>query len=110
VYVDDGRVVREDKERPDADYKLTFETFDKAGFTMAVEKLDVFGASSHRKEYLRFLIDTATMTVKVKEVASMLGKLNALKPALGKIDFVGTRLTTIAIVMATEVSDIEKRS
>jgi hypothetical protein len=39
----------------------------------------------------------------------MVGKLNALEPALGKLFFVGTRLATIAVVIATEVSDITKR-
>jgi hypothetical protein len=35
----------------------------------------------------------------------MLGKLNALEPALGKAIFVGTRLATIAVVIATDISD-----
>jgi hypothetical protein len=97
-----------------------------------VEKSDVFGASSQRKEYLGFLIDTVTMTVevpeakldrishllkrllhsnshKVRKAASMLGKLNALELALGKAVFVGTRLTTIMIVIDTEMSDTGKR-
>jgi hypothetical protein len=46
---------------------------------------------------------------KVREIASMVGKLNALEPAMGKSVFVGTRLATIAVVIATEVSDATKR-
>jgi hypothetical protein len=44
-------------------------------------------------------------THKVREIASMIGKLNALEPALGKFIFVGTRLATITVVVVTEVSD-----
>jgi hypothetical protein len=39
----------------------------------------------------------------------MIGKLNALEPALGKSVFVGTRLATIAVVIATEVTDSSRR-
>jgi hypothetical protein len=46
---------------------------------------------------------------KVREIAIMVGKLNALEPALGKSVFVGSRLATIAVVIATEVSDVTKR-
>jgi hypothetical protein len=48
-------------------------------------------------------------THKVREIASMIGKLNALEPALGKSIFVRTRLATIAVVVVTEVSDNVKR-
>jgi hypothetical protein len=46
---------------------------------------------------------------KVREIARMLGKLNALEPALGKAVFVATRLAAIAVVVATEVSDSVRR-
>jgi hypothetical protein len=46
---------------------------------------------------------------KKREIASMVGKLNTLEPALGKSVFVGTRPGTIAVVIATEVSNITKR-
>jgi hypothetical protein len=39
----------------------------------------------------------------------MIGKLNALEPALGKSIFVGTRLATIVVVVVTEVSDNVRR-
>jgi hypothetical protein len=128
VYVDDGRVAASDKSKADADYRLTIATFMKAGLVVAVEKSDKFDSSAQRKEYLGFIIDTGTMSVevpelkmkrvksilltflkspkhKVREVASVLGKLIALEPALGKSVLVGTRLATIAIVAATEVSE-----
>jgi hypothetical protein len=82
--------------------------------------------------YLGFLIDTATMSVEVpgpkldrisellkkfllsnshkaREITSVLGKLNALEPALGKAVFVGTLLATMAVIVATEVSEAEIR-
>jgi hypothetical protein len=107
MYVDNGFVIGSTKEKADKDYKLTIETFEKARFTVALDRSDSFGSSSQRKEYLGFLIKTEAMTVEVppskmsrikgllkkfltynshkaREVASMLGKLNALEPALGK--------------------------
>jgi hypothetical protein len=45
----------------------------------------------------------------VRVIASVLGKLISFKPALGKLILVGTRLATIAVVAATEVSDESKR-
>jgi hypothetical protein len=46
---------------------------------------------------------------KIREIASMVGKLNALEPALGKSIYLGTRLATIVVVVATEVSDSARR-
>jgi hypothetical protein len=79
---------------------------------------------------LGFIIDTAAMTVevplpkltrtksvldkflaispprhKVRTVASVVGKLILLEPALGRAVLVGTRLATILIVAATEVKE-----
>jgi hypothetical protein len=132
VYVDDCRVAALDKSKADADYRLTIATFTKARSVVAVEKSDKFNSSAKRKEYLGFIINTETMSVKVpelkmkrvksillaflkspkhkvREVASVLGKLIALEPALGKSVLVGTRLATIAIVAATEVSEGVRR-
>jgi hypothetical protein len=132
VYVDDGIVIASSKLRADADYEITLNLFKSAGFVVAEEKSDPIGASAQRKEYLGFLIDIASMTVevpelkmsrirkllelfltsnshKVREIASTVGKLNALEPALGKSVFVGTHLATIALVIATEVSNATKR-
>jgi hypothetical protein len=46
---------------------------------------------------------------RVRDVASVIGKLIALEPALGRSVLIGTRLATIAIVVATDVSDVSKR-
>jgi hypothetical protein len=108
------------------------DTFKSAGFIIAAEKSDARGSSSQGKEYLGFTIDTALFTVEVPEnklnrikkilsefllssrhkvrvIASVLGKLISLEPALGKSILVGTRLATIAVVAATEVSDESQR-
>jgi hypothetical protein len=132
MYVDDGRTVAGSKSRTDKDYEITLYLFKGAGFTVAEEKSDPIGPSSQRKVYLGFLIDTLTMTVevpaakltriidllkafltssqhKVRQVASMIAKLNALEPALGKSVFVDTHLATITVVVATEVTDNARR-
>jgi hypothetical protein len=80
---------------------------------------------------LGFIIDTETLTVevpkpkmdqikgilakfletpkhKVRAIASVLGKLISFEPALGKSVLVGTRLATITVVAATEVSEASK--
>jgi hypothetical protein len=132
MYVDDGWVVASTKDKANADYAIALFYFKRAGFIVALEKSDPIGAASQRKEYLGFLIDTKAMIVdfrrqkmlrikdllekfltsnthKVREIASMIGKLKALEPALGKSIFVRTRLATIAVVVATQVSDNVKR-
>jgi hypothetical protein len=47
--------------------------------------------------------------LKVREVASVIGKLIYLKAALGKAVLVGTRLATIDVVLVTDMSDSAKR-
>jgi hypothetical protein len=47
---------------------------------------------------------------RVWDIASVVGKLISLEPALGRSILVGTRLTTIAIVVATEVTEASLRS
>jgi hypothetical protein len=87
------------------------------------------GQSDTKKEYLGFCIELKTMTIhipeakltrvkgilkaflanpvgKVRNVASVVGKLIALEPALGRSILVGTRLATFAIVIATDGVDL----
>jgi hypothetical protein len=132
VYVDDGRVAAATKAKADADYGLTIAIFTSAGFVIAIEKSDRVGDSSQRKEYLGFIIDTSTLTVevpqqkllrvkpildlflatprhKVRDIASVVGKLNALEPDFGKAIFVATRLATIAVAVVTEISEGARR-
>jgi hypothetical protein len=132
MYVDDGRTLAGSKEKGDKDYKLTLDTFLKAGFTIAEDKSDKVGSAAQVKEYLGFAIDTNSMSVhvpkpnldrikailkgflgsrlhKVREVASVIGKLISLETALGKAVLVGTRLATIAVVSVTDMADSAKR-
>jgi hypothetical protein len=46
---------------------------------------------------------------RVRDIASVVGKLISLEPALGRSVLIGTRLATIAIVIATEVSEAAKK-
>jgi hypothetical protein len=132
MYVDDGRTSAATKKRADNDYAVTIDVFQQAGFTVAVEKSNKLGDSAQPKEYLGFIIDTCDMTVhvpkqklrrvldilsnflhrrrhKVQDVASLVGKLVSLEPALGRSILVGTRLARIAIVAVTDVSDADKK-
>jgi hypothetical protein len=132
VYVDDSRVAAATKAKADADYGLTIATFTSAGFFITIEKSDKVGDSSQRKEYLGFTIDTLALTVEVpqqkllrvksildlflitprhivRDIASVVRKLNALEPAFGKVIFVATRLATIAIAVVTEISEGARR-
>jgi hypothetical protein len=132
MYVDDGRTLARSKAKADADYELTLKIFKKAGFTIAEEKSDKLGSAAQIKEYLGFKINTLSMTVhvptakldrtksilkgfigskvyKVREVASVVGKLVSLEAALGKAVLVGTRLATIAIVAATHIAEAAMR-
>jgi hypothetical protein len=132
MYVNDGRVRASSKQKADADYAKTIDVFEKAGFTVNKEKSDKLGDSAQRKEYLSFCIDTEEMAVyvpklklarvlgildvfmrrrrhRVRDIASVIGKLISLEPALGRSVLVGTRLATIQIVVATEVSDAARR-
>jgi hypothetical protein len=133
VYVDDRFVIASTKAKADDNYEVTIFLFKMAVFTIAEEKSNPIGVAAQKKEYLGFVIDTKVMTVevpeqkmlrikgllktflmsnfhKVRDIASMIGKLTALAPALGKSVFVGTRLDTIVVVNATEVTDSSRRS
>jgi hypothetical protein len=50
-----------------------------------------------------------SLTHKVRTIASVLQNLISLEPALGKSVLVGTRLATITVVVATEVTEMSKR-
>jgi hypothetical protein len=132
VYLDDGRVAAATKANADMDYGLTIAIFSSAGFIIAIDKSDRVGDSSQRKEYLGFIMDTSAITVevpqqkllrvksildlflatprhKVRDIASVVGKLNALEPAFGRAIFVATRLATIAVAVVTEISEGARR-
>jgi hypothetical protein len=49
MYLDDGRTQAGSKEKADEDYKLTLDTFLKAGFTIAEDKLHKVGSAAQVK-------------------------------------------------------------
>jgi hypothetical protein len=96
-----------------------------AGFSILLAKSDGPKDAARSKEYLGFIIDTSNFGVHVpshkmlrvvalldqfllsswrscREVASIVGRLNSLEPALGTEIFVGTRLASIKFVAVAE--------
>jgi hypothetical protein len=125
MYIDDGRGLAKTKEQAEIDYALVLCIFVSAGFSISVEKSDAAGEAAQCKEYLGFLIDSETMSVSVplhkmsrvlsafdtflktswhscREVASIVGRMCSLEPALGTEILVGTRLATIEYVVMAE--------
>jgi hypothetical protein len=120
--LEDRRTAVGSKQQADSDYSTTIRVFTEAGFTVAEEKLDKLGDSAQRKEYLGFIIDTNEMSVhvpeqklvrvlqllgdfltardhRVRDIASLVGKLISLEPALGRSVLIGTKLAIIAIAL-----------
>jgi hypothetical protein len=106
VYIDDGRGLAKSKEKADEDYALVLCAFASAGFSVSAAKSDAVGDADRSKEYLGFIIDSESMSVAVpghklervlsafdsfllspwhscREVASIVGRLCSLEPALG---------------------------
>jgi hypothetical protein len=67
IYIDDGRVVAETKEQAQADYREVLRVVEKAGWQVARAKSDRPGDAAQVKSYLGFRIDTAAMTVHLKD-------------------------------------------
>lgn len=131
TYVDNGRTAAATKARADRDYAATLSIFEAARFTVSKEKSDKLGNLAQRKEKLGFVIDTKEITIHmpvlklarvlkilqeflskrrhwVRDVASVVGKLIVLEPAVGRSVLIETRLATIAIVAATDVYEAVK--
>jgi hypothetical protein len=58
---------------------------------------------------LKEFLASKTHLYKVRDIATMVGKLISLEPALGRSVLVGTRLATIAIVASTDVLEASKK-
>jgi hypothetical protein len=110
IYLDDGRIVAETKRKAEENRILVYDVSKKSGWTLELKKSDGEGEASLSKSYLGFLIDTNSMTVRLeeakkarilkqiweiitaasrtilaKELAAILGKVVATKPALGQV-------------------------
>jgi len=116
IYIDDGRVVAETKEKAQEDYKQVLSILSAAGWQIAHKKSDNPADVSQQKHFLGFCIDSKEMTValsqekkeqiqqlarqvessedrflRAKDLASFIGKVAAAEPALGSIVPITTR-------------------
>ena len=121
IFIDDGRVLAITAEEAEKARKLAYQTLEKAGWTLESQKSDKEGEASKIKEYLGFVINTASMTVQlkedrradikqqvltlvqgtrpihVKELAKALGKMVATEPALGPMPLMAGRAAYIQL-------------
>jgi len=116
IYIDDGRVVAETKEKTQEDYKQVLSILAAAGWQIAPNKSDKLAEVSQKKHFLGFCINSEDMTVALseekkeqikqvarqvevsaerylltKDLASLIGKVAAAEPALGAIVPIMTR-------------------
>ena len=110
IYIDDGIILAPTKMDIQAAIKLVHGSLQSAGFELSASKSDKAEQVSQEKEYLGFIIDTSRMSLtapprkmsrlhkildneeqqrgslrRAKEVASVIGKIVALQPALGPV-------------------------
>jgi len=110
IYLDDGRIIAETKCRAEEQRLFVYKILKNSGWILEVEKSDKEGDTNQAKEYLGFIIDTNSMTVRLqeakkqrilqkvretishgskpilaKQLAGTLGKIVATEPALGPI-------------------------
>jgi len=67
IYIDDGRVLVEDPEEVENARLLTYKTVASAGWSIEKEKSDKKGEAGKIKKYLGFLINSETMTISATE-------------------------------------------
>jgi hypothetical protein len=116
IYIDDGRVVAETKEKAQKNFGEVLKILAAAGWQIAKKKSDTLAEVSQRKEFLGFLINSKDMKVellqekkiqirqvakevqsaagrflRVKDLASLVGKVVATEPALGSLIPIMTR-------------------
>jgi hypothetical protein len=117
IFLDDGRITAASKEKAEEERIVVYETLGNAGWILENKKSDQEGDASQSKEYLGFVIDTVSMTVRLgdfkrqqvikrvwetisygtnsslpaKELAGTLGKIVATEPALGPVVIMAVR-------------------
>jgi hypothetical protein len=121
LYIDDGRVTGPTKEEAGRRFKFALKTLKAAGWQISYEKSFTPEQAAQRIEFLGVEIDSVGMNVfapkaklekikeilkkvvngrafmKIKELASIVGKFIALEKAFGPAVLVGTRMATIQI-------------
>ena len=116
IFIDDGRITAETAVKAENQRVFTYDVLKKAGWIIEMVKSDGKGDASQTKEYLGFIIDTTTMSIRLneikkqlilkqvlltiehgripmaaKELAGILGKFVATEPALGPIVIMAAR-------------------
>ena len=129
IYMDDGHVMGTTIEET---YKALLSVYDilqKAGFKLALDKSDTKDTITQSKEYLGFTLHSQDMTItvpdkkkckvkqvleeeiaavgkwrKAKDVASTVGKVIALEPALGPVVQLLTRVIQRDLTAAVDIA------
>ena len=124
IFIDDGKLQGKTKEQTAARLKFVIETFQKAGWVVAMQKSDTFESVSQAKKYLGFRIESRTMTLHaeddkidavrkdieeilqkdsppIKELAQVAGRIISLLPAVGPICSLLTRSAYFLITFVT---------
>ena len=127
IYLDDGRIVAETKCKAEDQRTFVYKVLKSSGWILEVEKSDKDGDANQSKEYLGFIIDTTSMTVRLqeakkqrilqqvsetishgskslpaKELAGTIGKIVATEPALGPIVVIAARASYAVLEEATQ--------
>lgn len=67
MYIDDGRATAETRRKAEDRHKIVYDVLKRAGWILECKKSDQEGDASQSKEYLGFIIDTNSMTVRLVE-------------------------------------------
>lgn len=127
IFIDDGRVLSKGREKAEEDRKFVYDVLRRAGWTIELKKSDTVGDASQEKCYLGFVINTLSLTVRLKtdkkeavkrsvlktldfdnqlipvrELAKTLGKVVACEPALGQMPLMAARAAYIQLDRVTE--------
>jgi hypothetical protein len=128
IFIDDGRILSKGQEKAEEDRKFVYDVLTKAGWTIEQKKSDSAGDASQEKCYLGFVINTVSLTVRLKtdkkeaikqsvlktldfdnqkiqirELAKTLGKMVSCEPALGQMPLMAARAAYIQLDQVTEI-------
>ena len=67
IYLEDGRITVESKNEAEKQCVVVYYTLEQSGWIIEVKNSDGVGDASQSKSYLGFIIDTATMSVRMEE-------------------------------------------
>ena len=129
IYIDDGHISAESKEKAAFALRKVYEALEGTGFKLAKEKSDTEESVSQIKEYLGFKVDAKEMRVyapgrkmseikrliaeekthagtwrKVKALAALAGKIIAIEAAIGPVAQLLTRALQQDIVTAVDLA------